>query len=51
MEAAIVVALLVCGAVAGGLIVAAWMSDGPRDPFADIHSGPDDVERRARRVQ
>lgn len=43
------VAAFVCGAVFGGLIVAAWTSDREKRP--EVHSGPDDFERRARRVQ
>jgi hypothetical protein len=50
METALVIGLLCIGAVGGGLIVAAWFSDYT-PPVRDIHSGPDDLERRARRVQ
>jgi hypothetical protein len=50
METALVIGLLCVGAVAGGMIVAAWFSDWT-PPVRDIHSGPDDLERRARRVQ
>jgi hypothetical protein len=49
MDTAIVVALLCIGAVAGGLIVAAWYSDWA-PPVRDIHSGTDDVEKRSRRA-
>ena len=49
METAIVIALLCIGAVGGGLIVASWFSDWT-PPARDIHSGPDDVEKRARRA-
>jgi hypothetical protein len=45
------VAIFVIGSVFGGLIVAAWKSDIPAEPFDGIHSGPGDVEARARRVQ
>jgi hypothetical protein len=44
------VGMFVVGAVLGGLIVAAWHSDWI-PPDSDIHSGPQDLESRARRVQ
>jgi hypothetical protein len=50
METANVIGLLCVGAAAGGMIVAAWFSDYT-PPVRNIHSGPDDLERRARRVQ
>jgi hypothetical protein len=50
METALVIGLLCIGAVAGGMIVAAWRSDWT-PPVRHIHSGPDDAEARARRAQ
>lgn len=50
MEFALVVAIFVLGAVAGGLIVAAWTSD--RQPRgAELHSYGNDIESRSRRLQ
>lgn len=43
-----IVGVFVCGAVFGGLVVAAWLSD--KSPRSDIHASPDDAEQRARRV-
>lgn len=50
MDLALAVAIFALGAAAGGLIVGAWKADRS-EPFADIHSSHDDLERRARRVQ
>lgn len=50
MEAALVISLLSIGAVCGGLIVAAWYSDWT-PPLRDLHSSPDNLESRSRRVQ
>jgi hypothetical protein len=49
METALVIGLLCVGAVAGGMIAAAWYSDYT-PPVRNIHSGPDDVEKRSRRA-
>lgn len=50
METALVIGPLCVGAVAGGMIVVAWFSDYT-PPVRNIHSGSDNLERRARRVQ
>lgn len=49
MDVALGVSLFVLGAMFGGLIVLALMSDRPR--YAELHSYGDDIERRTRRVQ
>jgi hypothetical protein len=46
METAVVIMLLVIGAVGGGLVVAAWNSDSESQP-----AGPDNIETRARSLQ
>jgi hypothetical protein len=49
MDFALGVALFIMGAVFGGLVVLALMSDRPR--YAEMHSYRDDLEARSRRVQ
>jgi len=47
MDFALCLGMFILGATAGSLLTHAWMSD--RHPM-DLHSGPDNVETRARRV-
>jgi hypothetical protein len=49
MDFALGLALFIMGAVFGGLVVLALMSDRPR--YAEMHSYRDDLEARSRRVQ
>ena len=48
MDFSLGLALFIIGAVFGGLVVLALMSDRPR--YADLHSFGDDVEQRGRRL-
>lgn len=50
MEVSLAVLFLIIGAIAGGLSVNAWKAD-TAGPGLDVHSGPEDLERRARRCQ
>lgn len=49
MEFSLGLMLFIMGAVLGGLIVLALMSDRPR--HAELHSYRDDIEQRSRRLQ
>lgn len=49
MDFALGFGLFLIGAVCGGLVVLALMSDRPR--YAEMHSSRDDLEARSRRVQ
>lgn len=49
MDFALGLALFIIGAVFGGLVVLALMSDRPR--HSELHSYGDDVEQRSRRLQ
>lgn len=49
MDFSLGLALFIIGAVFGGLVVLALMSDRPR--HAELHSYRDDLEQRARRLQ
>jgi hypothetical protein len=48
MDLAMAIAIFTVGAVVGALLAHAWTAD--KHPM-DLHSGPDDIERRARRMQ
>lgn len=49
MEFSLGLMLFIMGAVFGGLIFLALMSDRPR--HAELHSYRDDIEQRSRRLQ
>lgn len=49
MEFSLGFMLFIMGAVFGGLVVLALMSDRPR--HAELHSYRDDIEQRSRRLQ
>lgn len=46
MDFALALGIYLVGVISGALVAIAVMSDKPRH---DLHSGPDDLERRARR--
>lgn len=48
MDFALLIGVFLLGLIVGALTAMAIMSDKPR--HADIHSGRDDVEKRARRA-
>lgn len=48
MELGLLMGIFILGATVGALLAHAWTAD--RHPL-DIHSGPNDLEARARRVQ
>jgi hypothetical protein len=47
MDFALALGIFILGCVVGALIAHAWTAD--KHPM-DLHSGPDDLESRARRV-